>query len=103
MSDFLNTLLEATAAIKALQPDPQFAVVHPEDFPDFKVKLENEGMKGNQEIGSSVWHFRICRAGFSSGTLLKVAISEEAPRGKAMVMPLPNFDDYSISPYMEEL
>ena len=102
MTDFLNTLLESTTAIKALQPEPQFAVVHPEDFPDFKEKLESEGMRGNQELGSNIWHFRICRSGFSSGALLKVVISEEAPRGKALVMPLPDFNDYSLSPYKED-
>ena len=80
MSDFLNTLLEATAAIKALQPEPQFVVVHSEDFPALKEQLESQGMEVAQLTGSSIWN---CHNKYG-GVILKVAVSEEVKQGKAL-------------------
>jgi hypothetical protein len=96
MKDMLETLREAAAKIEALKPEPQFVIVHPNDFPDFKEKLESEGLEADPQPGSNIWNFRLVKGTLSTGVIFKVAVTKDAKQGQTLAMPIPDFSSNSF-------
>ncbi len=87
--DMFNQLKEASGSIQPLFGS-EFAVIHPETFPEIKQNLESEGVKFTPPDDSTgLW---IGTHDEYNMVVLKIAVSNLIEKDKVLVMPLADFE-----------